>query len=328
MRTERSDKWVRAFVDGTTVVDSRVPLLFYEETFPVPGYAFARDDVRTDLLRPAQGAPPREPFFFLPKGPVSDWFDLEVGARRIPHAAWTRDDPALKDLLVLSWQPGLLDRWLEEDEEVAGHPRDPRKRVEALASTRHVTVALEGVVLADSSAPVLLFETDLPTRYYLPREDVRLDDLSPSTNRSHCPYKGEADRYWDAAAPAEAPNVAWSYTAPFPAVAKIAGRIAFYDELVDVTVDGVLQPRRCRSSAPPRTDRARGDGADDLRGVLSGADLAPTPSEGGAEDARRRRPRRRRVGVRRRYDGPRRRDERGPRIVRERPRTGLFDSED
>ncbi|MEO3937592.1 DUF427 domain-containing protein [Dermatophilaceae bacterium Soc4.6] len=243
VRTERSDKWVRAFVGDTTVVDSREPLLFYEETFPVPGYAFARADVRTDLLRPAEGEPPREPFFFLPKGPVSHWFDLEAGGRLIPHVAWTRDDPDLQDRFVFSWQPGLIDRWMEEEEEVNVHPRDPRKRVEALASTRHVTVALDGVVLADSSAPVLLFETDLPTRYYLPREDVRLEALSPSTNRSRCPYKGEADHYWDATGSVEAKNVAWSYTSPLPAVEKVAGRIAFYNELVDITVDGIIQQR-------------------------------------------------------------------------------------
>ena len=243
VRTERSDKWVRAFVSDTMVVDSRAPLLFYEEAFPVPGYAFAMADVRTDLLRPAEGEPPAEPFFFLPKGPVSHWFDLEAGGRLIPHAAWTRDDPDLQDLVVFSWQPGLIDRWLEEEEEVGVHPRDPHKRVEALASTRHVTVALDGVVLADSCAPVLLFETDLPTRYYLPREDVRLDALSPSANRSRCPYKGEADHYWDAAGSLDAKNVAWSYTAPFPAVEKVAGRIAFYNELVDITVDGIIQPR-------------------------------------------------------------------------------------
>jgi uncharacterized protein (DUF427 family) len=243
VRTEHSDKWVRAFVGDTAVVDSRAPLLFYEESFPVPAYAFARADVRMDLLRPAAGEPPREPFFFLPKGPVSHWFDLDVDGRLIPHAAWVRDDPQLEDRVVLSWLPGLIDRWQEEEEEVRGHPRDPRKRVEALASSRHVTVTLDGVVLADSSSPVLLFETDLPTRYYLPREDVRLDVLSPSSNRSHCPYKGDADSYWDALAPAEARNVAWSYSAPFPAVAKVAGRIAFYNELVDITLDGVPQPR-------------------------------------------------------------------------------------
>lgn len=243
VRTERSAKWVRAFVGETAVVDSRAPLLFYEETFPVPGYAFAREDVRTDLLQPAVGEPPREPFFFLPKGPVSQWFNLDVEGRLIPHAAWIRDEPELRNLLVFSWQPGLVDRWLEEEEEVGGHPRDPHKRVEALASARHVTVALDGVVLADSSTPVLLFETDLPTRYYLPREDVHLDLLSPSSNRSQCPYKGEADHYWNVEGPREAKNVAWSYTAPFPAVEKVAGRVAFYNELVDITIDGILQQR-------------------------------------------------------------------------------------
>lgn len=243
VRTERSDKWVRAFVGDTTVVDSRAPLLFWEEAFPVPGYAFAKVDVRTDLLSPARGEPPREPRFFLPKGPVSQWFDLQAGGRLISHAAWARDDPELQDLVVFSWQPGLIDRWLEEEEEVGGHPRDPHKRVEALASTRHIMVALDGVVLADSSAPVLLFETDLPTRYYLPREDVHFEALSPSRNRSQCPYKGEADHYWDFAGPATAKNIAWSYTAPFPAVKKVAGRVAFYNELVDITVDGIIQQR-------------------------------------------------------------------------------------
>ena len=192
VRTELSDKWVRAYVGDTAVVDSRAPVLCYEAEFPVPGYAFARTDVRTDLLEPSSGEPPSEPFFFLPLGPVAQWFDLDVDGRRIDHAAWIRDDPATRDLLVFSWQPGLIDRWLEEEEEVAGHPRDPHKRVEAIASSRHIAVALNGVLLADSRNPVLLFETDLPTRYYVPREDVNIDALSPSTNHSLCPYKGVA----------------------------------------------------------------------------------------------------------------------------------------
>ncbi|MBA2560588.1 MAG: DUF427 domain-containing protein [Propionibacteriales bacterium] len=154
-----------------------------------------------------------------------------------------RDAPELSDLLIFSWQPGVLDRWLEEEEEVAGHPRDPHKRVEALASSRHVTVALNGVVLADSHEPVLLFETDLPTRYYLPRGDVNVDALSSSSNVSRCPYKGVADEYWDVAGHPEAANAAWLYSQPFPAVEKIKGRVAFYNELVDITVDGVAQER-------------------------------------------------------------------------------------
>ena len=238
VRTEPIDKWVRAYVGETAVIDSTAPTLFFEDTFPVPGYAFPESDVRTDLMRPNPTGPVPGPFIFQPKGPVSQWFDLDVGGRRIPHAAWIRDDPMLRGLLIFSWQPGLLDRWLEEEEEVVVHPRDPHKRVEALSSSRRVTVAAGGVVLADSQAPVMLFETNLPTRYYLPREHVHFAALTPSQNSSICPYKGEADQYWDVTGQPEATNAAWSYSEPLPGVAKIAGRVAFYNEIVDITVDG------------------------------------------------------------------------------------------
>jgi len=243
VRSEPIDKWVRAYVDDVAVVDSREPTLFWEERFPVPHYAFPRHDVRTDLLTETSAEPPRQPLFFLPRGPVLQWYDLVVGERRIPHAAWVRDAPELRDLLILSWQPVLLDRWLEEDEEVAGHPRDPHKRVEVIASSRHVVIERNDVRLADSRRPVLLFETDLPTRYYLPKEDVALDALEPTSNRSHCPYKGHATEYWSVIGQPDATNMGWSYPAPYPVVGKVAGRIAFYNELVDITVDDVRQPR-------------------------------------------------------------------------------------
>ncbi|KAA1418003.1 DUF427 domain-containing protein [Nocardioides humilatus] len=242
MRTERSDRWVRGFVGDTAVVDSRDALLFWEPAFPVPGYAFPRDDVRTDLLRPS--AKERvERSFFGPKGPTSTVYDVMVGDRTIEAAAWVRDDPAIDDRLVLTWQPGAFDRWLEEDEEVFAHPRDPYKRVDAMPSSRHVQVAIGGTVVAESRSPVLLFETHLPTRYYFAREDVRLDLLSPSGNRSDCPYKGHAEDYWSVPGVRDADNVAWSYADPVPAVGLIADRIAFYNELVDITVDGVPQVR-------------------------------------------------------------------------------------
>jgi uncharacterized protein (DUF427 family) len=243
MRTELSDKWVRAYVDEVAVVDSREPLLFWEDHFPIPAYAFPRRDVRTDLLRESQDDPPREPAFFLPWGPVSQWYDLVVGDRTIPYAGWVRDTPELSDMLILSWQPRVLDRWLEEEETVAGHPRDPHKRVEAIASSRHVVIEVDGVRLAASRRPVLLFETDLPTRYYLPREDVHTAVLEPTSSRSLCPYKGIADQYWSVTGRPDAVDVAWSYTAPAPAVGRVAGLVAFYNEMVDITVDGVPQPR-------------------------------------------------------------------------------------
>lgn len=257
MRTELSERWVRAIVGEVAVVDSRRPLLFWEDSFPVPAYAFARADVRTDLLSPSAEAGPSEPFFFQPKGPVSQWFDLAVDGRVVRHAAWVRDDPALADHIVLSWQPGLVDRWLEEDEQVHSHPRDPHKRVDALPSSRHVVVRHGDHILADSTDPVLLFETNLPTRFYLPRYDVRLDLLVPGSAESHCPYKGFARSYWDLPgddADESITGIAWSYADPYPAVAAITDRVAFYNELVDIEVDG--QPReRPRSVFSEKSNR-------------------------------------------------------------------------
>jgi uncharacterized protein (DUF427 family) len=238
VRTEPCDKWVRAFVGDVAVVDSREPVLFYEEHFPVPGYAFAEEDVRRDLLRPSSTEPPSEPSFFLPRGPVAEWFDLHVDGVVLEHVAWRRDAPELADLLILSWRPGLLDRWLEEEEEVSGHPRDPHKRVDALPSSRHVEISLGDIRLADTRRPVLLFETGLPTRYYLPRDDVDFAALTPTSNTSSCPYKGVADQYWSVLGRDDAADVAWSYSEPFPAVGRIKDLVAFYGELVDVRLDG------------------------------------------------------------------------------------------
>ena len=243
MRTEPIDKWVRGIVGETVVVDTKRPLLFYEDDFPVPSYAFEPADVRTDLLQPTEVDPPRRPFFYRPQGPVSRHYDLLVEDRTISHVAWRRDHPDVASKIIFSWQPGLVDRWLEEDEEVFEHPRSPHHRVEVLASSRHVVVRLNGVVLADTRRPVLLFETGLPTRYYIPEEDMSRDALAPGDYRSRCPYKGIADRYWSMRDRTDAANIAWSYTSPLPAVGKIAGRVAFYNELVDITLDDIDQPR-------------------------------------------------------------------------------------
>lgn len=242
MRTERTEKWVRGYVGSTAIVDTRDALMIWFPRFPVPGYAFPRSDVRTDLLQPVDPPGSRRPFFG-PKGPVAEWYHVVVGDRVIEHAAWVHDDPALSDRIVFTWEPGVLDRWLEEEEEVFAHPRDPHKRVEALPSARRIQVSMGGSLLADSLSPVLLFETDLPTRYYLPREDVRLDRLVPTANHSVCPYKGFAEEYWSVPDVTDGENVAWSYAAPFPAVGRIKDRIAFYNEVVDIVVDGVPQER-------------------------------------------------------------------------------------
>ena len=240
--TEPIDKWVRGSVGDTSVVDTRTPLLFWERGFPVPSYALDTADVRVDLLIPTSTPAPTGFDFFEAQGPVSETFDLVVGDRTVPRAAWRRDDPALGDRIILTWRPGAID-WREEDEPVAGHPRDPHSRVEALASSRHVVVSADGTTLADSRSPVLLFETTLPTRFYLPEADLAPDVLTPGDTRSHCPYKGVADRYWSVRDRPDLRDIAWSYARPFPAVGAIAGRVAFYNELLDITVDGVLLNR-------------------------------------------------------------------------------------
>lgn len=124
--------------------------------------------------------------------------------------------------------------------------RDPHQRVEAILRRRPVTVALDGVDLADNTRPVLLLETGLPTRYYLPMTDAAMATLKEVEHQSHCPYEGIADRYWNLPASPGRPSavhVAWSYTSPEPAIGKVAGLMAFYNELVDMTVDGELLPR-------------------------------------------------------------------------------------
>ncbi len=245
MRTEPCQKWVRAYVGDEKVVDTRAPVLFWSDRLPVPFYAVPEADVLAGVLEPAAGEPPTQPFFFLPQDRVAQWYDVVVGGSRLPHAAWVLEDPELTGHVVVSWQPGLIDRWVEEEEAVAGHPRDPHHRVDALPSSRTVTVAVHGTVVAESQDPVLVFETNLPTRYYLRVEDVADGALVPVENMSHCPYKGYADRYWDVVVDSgeRLEKAAWSYTDPFPAVGAIAGRIAFYDEFVDVTVDGIPQQR-------------------------------------------------------------------------------------
>ena len=148
---------------------------------------------------------------------------------------------ALEGHIGFEWD--RLDHWFEEDDEVFVHPRSPYHRVDVLNSSRHVRVELGGVTVAETHRPRLLFETGLPTRYYMPKVDVRMDLLTPTDLRTRCPYKGEAV-YWTAEAggrPYE--DVVWSYPAPIPECPKIEGLLCFYNERADIFVDGELQEK-------------------------------------------------------------------------------------
>ena len=143
----------------------------------------------------------------------------------------------LRNLVKVKWD--AVDAWYEEDEEVFVHPRNPYARVDALRSTRRVRVELDGVVLAESGSPVLVFETGLPTRYYLNQTDVNFQHLDPSDTVTSCPYKGTTTGYWSVRTKSGSyPDLAWSYAFPTRELLPIAGLIAFYNEKVDLTVDG------------------------------------------------------------------------------------------
>jgi uncharacterized protein (DUF427 family) len=239
VRTEPNLRRVRVFFGGQVVADSsRTVYLF--ETGHLPVYYFPRGDVRFDLLEPT-GHQTHCPW----KGDAS-YYDVVVGAWRMQNAAWAYPTPIdsaaeLKDYVAFYWD--AADAWFEEDDEVFVHARDPYHRVDVLTSSRHVEVRVNSVLVADTRRPRLLFETGLPVRYYIPKLDVRMDLLEPTGTRTRCPYKGEAV-YWSVQTGGEvATDVAWSYPYPIPEIPKIENLLAFYNEKVDISVDGVPQDR-------------------------------------------------------------------------------------
>lgn len=236
VRLERGQKRVRGILGGKVVFDTLTPVLVWEVPY-YPAYYVPRGDVQATLIPTAR----RES---SPSRGEAEYFDVEVDGRTAREAAWwypASPLAGLRELVRFEWK--ALDEWLEEDEPIYVHPRDPYKRVDILASSRHVEVVVRGVKVADSRQPRILFETSLPPRYYLPLADVRLDLLVPSTTTTQCPYKGTAT-YWSLRVAGEVlPDFVWTYRAPFPESQKIAGLVAFYNEKVDLHVDGVLQER-------------------------------------------------------------------------------------
>ncbi|MFE6130818.1 DUF427 domain-containing protein [Streptomyces sp. NPDC056437] len=237
---EPSERWVRATKGEITVVDSRRPVLVWEPGRPVPLYAFPAEDVRTDLLRTVE-----RPANSRRHAGATVFYDLVLADQSVKAAAWTYPGEELAGHISFEWfGRDVLDHWYEEDEEIFVHPRDPHKRVDALPSTRHVQVEIEGTTVADTHTPVLLFETHLPVRYYFPRDDVRLDLLTPTDAHTRCPYKGVATEYWSWEGDADVlPDIAWSYPDPLRPVELIKDRVAFYNESVDIVVDGERQER-------------------------------------------------------------------------------------
>lgn len=205
-------RWIRGIRNGETVLDTRRALLVWERGKKVPIYAFPAEE--------------------LELGSGDDVASL--GIRRF-------DDPDLAGYVTVAWD--AIDHWYEEDEEVFVHPRDPFVRVDVLHSSRHVRVKRDGHLLAESHNPVLLFETGLPTRYYLPENDVQTSLLSDSDLQTGCPYKGIASYRHVTLDGRTHPNLFWYYKEPFEEAAGVKGYLAPYNERVELIVDGELQER-------------------------------------------------------------------------------------
>lgn len=232
-----SAKRVRAVFAGQVVADTRHPLLVWEKPY-YPTYYLPKCDVRTELIV-FTGRSSHSPS----RGDAQVG-TLKAGGREAADAVLAYDSSPIEAIaghVRLDWE--AMDAWFEEDEEVFVHPRDPFTRVDVLGSSRQVRVEIDGVTVAESTQPRLLFETGLPTRYYLPKTDLRLDLLEPSSYVTHCPYKGRAEYYSVRIGDRLHADVAWFYRTPTPESFKIAGLVSFYDERVDLFVDGERQER-------------------------------------------------------------------------------------
>ena len=244
LRYEPIDKRIRGVAGDRAVIDSRRAVLVWEPGRVVPHYAVPEDDVDGEILTapPAEQAatpddtPLGEHRIVDPTVPftvhTADGQPVTIRAGDREVAGFRPADPALAEYVLVDF--GGVDAWYEEDERNVAHPRDPFHRIDILHSSRHVRVEAGGVVLADTTRPYLLFEPPLPVRYYLPADDVRTDLLTPSETRTWCAYKGQAS-YWSA--PGEA-DVAWTYREPLREAAEVTDRIAFFNERVDIVVDG------------------------------------------------------------------------------------------
>ena len=223
---------IRAFLGGEPVLDTTSALYVWEWPY-YPQYYIPLRDVRAHLLT-------SEGHTKATRRGTVELHTLRLGTTTRPGAAQVLPDSPIdgpSGTVRFDWD--AMDSWFEEDERVFVHPRSPYVRVDALRSTRSVRVELEGIVVAESPSPVMVFETGLPTRYYLDRTTVNLEHLIPTDTVTACPYKGTTSGYWSVrTGDTILRDLAWAYEFPTRQLAPIAGLIAFYNEKVDLYLDG------------------------------------------------------------------------------------------
>lgn len=226
---------VRAIFGGEVVLDSERGKLLHE-TGHLPQLYVLEDDLRADLLEPTEHRT------HCPhKGDASYW-SFRVADRVADNAVWaylTPNDEA-------SWLGGgyrgiyfeAMDAWFDEDEEIVGHLRDPYHRVDVRKSSRQVRVLVNGRVVADTRHAMILSETGLPNRYYIPRRDIDLAVLEPSAKHTVCPYKGTSSYYTLAVDGQRLNDAGWFYPEPLNDAARLGDHLCFLADGIELTVDG------------------------------------------------------------------------------------------
>jgi uncharacterized protein (DUF427 family) len=240
---------IRATCAKETVVDSYQPFLLHE-TGRLPVYYFPPEDVRRDLLDPTGSRSETDT-----KGTCERWA-LRIGEHNVPDAAWSysvvpEEASFLQGLVAFEWD--AMDEWFCEDEQLLGHPRDPYHRIDVHPTSRHVRVLLDAEVLAETRRASVLFETSLPPRYYIPAEDVRTELLEPSSTLTRCAYKGAAS-YWSVRLGDRlVEDLVWAYRDPQHEAEPVRDLFCFFNERVDLELDGELTERP-RTQWSPREE--------------------------------------------------------------------------
>jgi uncharacterized protein (DUF427 family) len=256
---EPTPKRLRVEVGGVTIADSRRATMLHESG-QQPIYYFPAQDVRADVLEDS------DRHTHCPKKGDASYYTIRAGGEEVKDGAWYYPDPLpgappIKGLIAFYFN--RMGRWLEEGEEIGVHPRDPYHRVDVLATDRHIRISLDGTVLAETDRALGLFESNLPARWYLPAEDVKVE-LEPTDTVTRCPYKGTAS-YYSARVPG-GKDLVWYYEQPLDEVGRIKDLVCFFNEKVDIELDGELQQR----PDSPWSHRVKSDAQNDAPALTRG----------------------------------------------------------
>jgi uncharacterized protein (DUF427 family) len=234
--------------------------MMLHESGQQPIYYFPPQDVRADVLEDS------DRHTHCPKKGDASYYTIRAGGEEVKDGAWYYPDPLpgappIKGLIAFYFN--RMGRWLEEGEQIGVHPRDPYHRVDVLATDRHIRISLDGTLLAETERALALFESNLPTRWYLPIEDVRAE-LERSETVTRCPYKGTASYY--SVKLKGGKDLVWYYEQPLDEVGRIKGLACFFNEKVDVELDGELQQR----PDSPWSHRVKSDAQNDAPALTRG----------------------------------------------------------